>query len=126
MPDRVEREILLPAAAPEEVWASLSDPSGWLADEAYIEPCPGGEARFRTGDVVRSGWVEEIVEAERLTFWWARGDEPASRVELMLEQVPDGTVVRVVETRPLDVLDLVGIPLRGVGGPSFGPALVAA
>jgi hypothetical protein len=31
----------------------------------------------------------------------------------------------VVESRPLDVLDLVGMPLPGIGGPSFGPALVA-
>lgn len=42
---------------------------------------------------------------------------------------PAGTRLRVVETRPLEVLDLVGIPVRsagGAGGASYGPALVAA
>jgi uncharacterized protein YndB with AHSA1/START domain len=113
-------------APPEEVWALLTDPSGWLADDAEIELRPGGEARFRTGRVVRTGWVEEVLEPERLTFWWATCDEPATRVELTIEAVDAGTRLRVVETRPLDMLDLVGIPLRGLGGASFGPALVAA
>jgi hypothetical protein len=45
--------------------------------------------------------------------------------------VPDGdaTRLRVVETRPLDMLDLVGTPLPGLGGlggRTYGPALVAA
>jgi hypothetical protein len=36
------------------------------------------------------------------------------------------TLLRVVESRPLDVLDLSGTPLPGHGGRTFGPALVAA
>jgi hypothetical protein len=36
------------------------------------------------------------------------------------------TRLRIVETRPLEVLDLVGMPLPGHGGHRFGPALVAA
>jgi hypothetical protein len=48
-------------------------------------------------------------------------------VELTLQPDDDGgTQLRVVESRPLDVLDLVGTPLRRTGGASFGPALVAA
>lgn len=125
MSDRIERELLL-SAPPDQVWAALIDPSGWLADEVTIELRPGGEARFRTGDVVRTGWVEEVVDASRLTFWWAASDEPATRVELTIDELDGGTRVRVVETRPLDMLDLVGIPLRGMGGASYGPALVAA
>jgi hypothetical protein len=35
------------------------------------------------------------------------------------------TVLRIVETRPLAVLDLVGVPLPGHGGTTYGPALVA-
>ncbi len=38
----------------------------------------------------------------------------------------DTTRLRIVETRPLEVLDLVGIPLPGHGGARYGPALVAA
>ncbi len=53
-------------------------------------------------------------------------DEPASRVELKIEERGDGTRLRVVETRPLEVLDLVGVPLPGLGGAGYGPALVAA
>ena len=53
-------------------------------------------------------------------------DEPASRVELRIDAQGDSTRLRVVETRPLDVLDLVGVPLPGAGGATYGPALVAA
>jgi hypothetical protein len=40
--------------------------------------------------------------------------------------VQAGSLLRVVETRPLHALDLVGIPLPGTGGAGYGPALVAA
>jgi uncharacterized protein YndB with AHSA1/START domain len=139
MTDRIERELELPAS-PSEVWLALTDPvwlAGWLADEVSLELVPGGEARFRIGDQLRSGWVEEISppgvgggetdgRAGRLAFWWAHDDEPASRVELVLIPTAGGaTLLRVVESRPLEILDLVGIPLPGLGGASYGPALVA-
>jgi uncharacterized protein YndB with AHSA1/START domain len=99
----------------------------WLADDVTLEPWPGGEARFGTGDDVRTGWVEEILPPHRLVFWWAQGDEPASRVELALTRQADGrTLLRVTETRPLELLDLVGLRLPGPGGGTYGPALVAA
>jgi uncharacterized protein YndB with AHSA1/START domain len=124
--ERIERELLL-HASPEEVWEIVTG-DGWLADEVELELVPGGEARFASdGGAQKRGWVEEASAPARLAFWWASDGEPASRVELTLE--PDGdsaTRLRVVETRPLDVLDLVGIPLPGTGGRSFGPALVAA
>jgi hypothetical protein len=47
-------------------------------------------------------------------------------VELAISQSEAGTLLRVVETRPLQALDLVGIPLPGTGGATYGPALVAA
>jgi uncharacterized protein YndB with AHSA1/START domain len=138
MTDRIERELELPAS-PARVWASLTDPellALWLADEVSLEPWPGGEARFRTGELIRTGWVEEISapdadgaesEAGRLIFWWAQDGEPASRVELALSRTADDTtLLRIVETRPLEILDLVGIPLPGHGGARYGPALVAA
>ena len=134
MSDLVQREVQLPAST-SEVWAALTDPAwlaAWFADEAELDLRPGGEARFVTGDEVRTGWVEEITPPEgdggagRLAFWWSAGDEPASRVEFSLWPTDDGACLRVVETRPLQVLELVGTPLSGWGGRTYGPALVAA
>jgi uncharacterized protein YndB with AHSA1/START domain len=137
MTNRVERELELPAPS-EEVWQALTDPerlAEWLADEVSLELHPGGDATFRHGDTLRRGWVEEVSPPDsaagaeagggRLTFWWATDDEPATRVELTLEPAGSGTRLRVVETRPLELLDLVGSPLFGAGGTSSGPQLVA-
>jgi uncharacterized protein YndB with AHSA1/START domain len=121
MTDQIERELLLPAP-PQQVWDVVTAP-GFLADELELDLEPGGDARFDD----RSGWVEEVVEAERLVFWWSADDEPASRVELTLEPEADGyTRLRVVEARPLEVLDVTGIPLPGAGGGAQrGPAMLA-
>ena len=126
MPDRIERELLLPAT-PEEIWDAVTSP-GWLADEVSFDLRPGGDASFRSGSAVKEGWVEEALEPARLAFWWASAGEPATRVELTLSPAHGATRLRVVETRPLDLLDLVGTPLpgNGVRSSSFGPALVAA
>ena len=124
MTDRIERELWLPAP-PDAVWDAVTS-DGWLADRVRIDLRPGGDAEFDSGDRIRNGWVEDVAAPERLTFWWAVDDEPASRVELRIEERGAGSRLRVVETRPLEVLDLVGVPLRGVGGATFGPALVAA
>jgi uncharacterized protein YndB with AHSA1/START domain len=139
MTDLIERELTLPAP-PEAVWEALTDPAWlreWLADEAELQLRPGGDARFRIGEDTRTGWVEEARPPRdgatgRLAFWWEQDGEPASRVALELTPTADGTRLRVVESRPLDVLDLVGIPLGGPGSPGtpdgnrYGPALVAA
>lgn len=137
MTDRIARELSLPAP-PAEVWHAVTDPARlreWLADEVILDLRPGGDAWFRIGEDSRSGWVEEVSPPGdgagslegRLVFWWADGDEPASRVELVITPVEHGgTRLRVTEARPLDVLDLVGIPLPGAGGARLGPALVAA
>jgi uncharacterized protein YndB with AHSA1/START domain len=123
--DRIERELVVPAP-PDEVWTIVIS-AGWLAEEVDLELFPGGDASFRSGEAVKSGWVEEVSAPARLAFWWSTDDDPATRVELTLEPVgDDATRLRIVETRPLELLDLVGIPLRGLGGRSFGPALVAA
>jgi len=94
MVDRIERELLLPAA-PEDVWEVVTG-SGWLADEVELELLPGGEASFRSDGETKTGWVEEAA-----------------------------TRIRVVEARPLEVLDLTGIPLPGSGGAGCGPMMVA-
>jgi uncharacterized protein YndB with AHSA1/START domain len=97
------REITLPATA-EEVWRSLAEPH-WLGDDARIELRPDGDVRV--GD--RTGFVEEVEEPSRLVFWWSAPDEDATRVELDLEEDGDETIVRVVESHPLAMLDLYGV-----------------
>ena len=64
----------------------------------------------------------------RLCFWWQAPDETASRITLELIAGGDGTTLRVIEARPLEVLDLVGLPMPGdaAGGARYGPALIAA
>ena len=124
MTDRIERELWLPAS-PDDVWDAVTG-DGWLADEVELELRPGGEASFRTADTVKTGWVEEATAPSRLAFWWAEDGEPATRVELTLQEHEDEVRLRVVESRPLELLDLVGIPLPGSGGRTYGPALVAA
>ncbi len=124
MSDRIERSLLLDAT-PEEVWEAVTA-DGWLADEVAFEPWPGGDCLFRSPEETKEGWVEEVAEPSRLAFWWASDGETATRVELTIERVGDRTRLRVVETRPLEMLDLVGTPLPRTGGRSYGPALVAA
>jgi uncharacterized protein YndB with AHSA1/START domain len=131
MTDQIERELVLPAP-PEQVWEVITGP-GWLADEVQFELVPGGEAQFSAHDWRKRGWVEEAVppgaggeDEGRLTFWWGADGDPASRVELTLEPESDGaTRLRVIESRPLEILDVTGIPLPGAGGASYGPAMVA-
>ena len=98
----LSREITLPAPA-EEVWRSLAEPA-WLGEDASIELRPDGEVR--AGD--RTGFVEEVEEPTRLVFWWSAPGEESTRVELDLEDDGDETTLRVVESRPLALLDLYG------------------
>jgi uncharacterized protein YndB with AHSA1/START domain len=113
----VERELLVPEP-PEEVWRSLAEPA-WLGEDASIELEPAGEVR--AGE--RSGFVEEADEPRRLVFWWSAEDEEASRVELDLEEVDAGTLVRVTESTPLEILSVRGrdlaleLDLAGGSGP---------
>jgi uncharacterized protein YndB with AHSA1/START domain len=126
MADQVTREIEVPAS-PESVWERVTA-DGWLADEVEIDLSVGGDATFRSDGEERTGWVEEVHKPSRLTFWWAANDEPASRVELTLDRLEDGgTRLRVIEARPLELLDLVGLPLSGggTGQRGYGPALLA-
>lgn len=135
MTDKIERELELSVPL-ADAWKVVTDPRClelWLADEVALDLWPGGDASFRIGERVRSGWVEEVSPPRpgsagpaRLVFWWADGDEPASRVELELTPSErGGSILRVVEARPLEVLDLVGIPLPRGGGSAHGPALIA-
>jgi hypothetical protein len=132
IPDQVERELLLPAS-PEDVWSVVVGP-GWLAAEVRLELVPGGEASFSCDEWSKDGWVEEAIPpsndegtAGTLAFWWSDHDEPATRVELTVECAGEAlTRLRVVEARPLEMLDVVGIPLPDAGGGAQGPAMLVA
>jgi uncharacterized protein YndB with AHSA1/START domain len=116
----VERELVLPAG-PEEVWESLVEPA-WLGDDASIELFPAGEVRVGT----RTGFVESAEAPRRLAFWWSEDGEEATRVEIDLEEVAEGTCVTVTESRPLALLDAVGTDLGlDLGVPPRGPELIA-
>lgn len=136
MSDRVERHLEL-ATDIEQAWEAVTSPhwlAQWLADEVDLEPWAGGAARFRHGESEREGWIEEFSppgpDPDRpayLVFWWSEGEESASRVELTLAPVGEGvTAIRVIETRPLEGLELVGRAAPEADGSTLGPTLVAA
>ena len=115
----LNREITLPASA-DEVWDALAEPA-WLGEEASIEFRLAGEVR--AGE--RTGFVEEIVEERRLVFWWSRPEEDATRVEIGLEEAGEETILRVVESRPLAMLDLRGVEYV-VSAPPLGTPEMSA
>jgi uncharacterized protein YndB with AHSA1/START domain len=116
MEDEVERETVVPAT-PEETWRTIFE-TEWLG---HIDPTPGGDVSGGG----RSGFVEEAEAPRRLAFWWRAEGEDATRVEIELEETDDGTRVRVVETRPLAVLDAYGSDLGAAIG-AYGPQALAA
>ena len=99
MAEQVERERTL-EATPAEVWDAITDErllSEWLADEAELDPEPGGAVRFRLGDEERTGRIERLEVGRSLAFTWSRDGEGPSLVELTLEPAVSGTRLVVVE-----------------------------
>jgi uncharacterized protein YndB with AHSA1/START domain len=96
----VKRETVLRAPA-GEVWDALTDErilGEWLADEAELEPVPGGRACFRFADgEEREGTVLRVEEERELAFTWARPGEPESEVQMTLVPLVSGTRLVVVE-----------------------------
>jgi uncharacterized protein YndB with AHSA1/START domain len=106
---RVVRTVVL-SAAPPRVWEAVSRPdrlSRWLGVDVELDPRPGGQGMARERDgVVRHLVVEDVKPGQRLAFsWWPAGTdgqplpEPgASTVEIDLQPVEGGTLLRVTET----------------------------
>jgi uncharacterized protein YndB with AHSA1/START domain len=100
---KVKREIDL-ALPVDEAWELLVETGlleGWLAPDVDLVPEAGSPLRVRDDDgTERVGVVEEVVQAERLTFsWWPLADpERESRVDLVLVGIPTGTRLVVTET----------------------------
>jgi uncharacterized protein YndB with AHSA1/START domain len=125
--DAGSSELTVPASA-EETWDALTDPrrlADWLADGAELDLRPGGELAVSVDGEQRGGFFEEVDSPRRLVFWWGpEGDEP-TRVEIELEPDDDGTRVRVVESRPLRVLDARGIEVESWLGGDSSPQMRA-
>jgi uncharacterized protein YndB with AHSA1/START domain len=107
--DAVEREVTVPAS-PAEVWLAVTqsdEVSAWFGADAQLEVRPGGRGVFRWRDgTERHVVVEDVEPPRRLSFRWlpfqrtAAGEVvtlPSTRVEILLDEVPGGTRVRVVE-----------------------------
>ena len=107
--DAVEREVTVPAT-PDEVWPAVTqsdEVSAWFGADAQLEVRPGGRGVFRWRDgTERHVMVEDVEPPRRLSFRWlpfqrtAAGEivtVPSTRVEILLDEVPGGTRVRVVE-----------------------------
>jgi uncharacterized protein YndB with AHSA1/START domain len=122
---RVERETVL-EASPSEVWEALTDErllGEWLAQDAELEPEPGGRASFRFADgEEREGTVLEVEEERSLAFSWARPGEPESVVEFTLEPAVGGTRLVVVERGP-DLTAAVARPQWALRLDAFAAAL---
>jgi uncharacterized protein YndB with AHSA1/START domain len=116
--NEVERDTVVPGTR-EEAWQAILE-SDWLGDEVRIDARPGGQVR--AGE--REGFVEEAEPPSRLVFWWGAEGEDSARVEINLEECDEGTRVRVVETRPLAVLDAYGSDLGAAIG-TRGPQALA-
>lgn len=91
----VEREVVLPAS-PDDVWDELIDPGRlgeWFGADIEGEIAEGELVRFDE----RRAVVERVEPPRRLVIRWL--DEQPSRVEIDIEEIPDGSIVRVLERR---------------------------
>ena len=104
MPEtRITRTVDLDASL-DDVWRALTEPQllgDWLDSSVELDVRPGGEGVIVEADgAVRRACVDEVDPARRLALrrWPDDGSGPESKVELELEQIPDGTRVVVTET----------------------------
>ncbi|MCU1498196.1 MAG: hypothetical protein JWM47_2149 [Acidimicrobiales bacterium] len=107
--DAVERHLTLPTDL-DEAWALLTRPedlAGWLGAEVVLDPTPGAAGLVVDHDGTRRRLTIDGVDGEgdgvrTLAWrWWVEGEDGrpgvASRVELTLVPVPEGTRLTVTE-----------------------------
>ena len=98
----IQRSVDLPAE-PDRAWGLLVDPDeqeAWLGREVDLLARPGHAGSVIDHDGThRRLVVEEVEEGRRIawTWWPSDGDGAASRVEITLEPLEEGTRVTVVE-----------------------------
>jgi uncharacterized protein YndB with AHSA1/START domain len=95
----VTREIVFPTS-PDEVWQALTDAEQleqWFANDVELDPRPGGAGVFRWDDgEERHATVVVAEPRERLVFDW----DDEGEVEFVVEEIEEGTRLRVRETSP--------------------------
>jgi len=90
-------------AAPEAVWAALTQASGWrdwFCDTARVAPRRGGlvEARWNSGYEAR-GAITVLLPLKSLAFTWLGAGEPGETVvKIALKPVEDGTRVTLTQS----------------------------
>ncbi len=126
MDPQVRREVVF-AETPEEVWRALTEPARleeWFANDVELTPERGGCGVFRWDDgSVRLATVDDVIPQRRFVFRWHEEgrDDEATRVELLLDEAPEGTRLTVVETAP------AGLRASALAGEwSWGVELLAA
>jgi uncharacterized protein YndB with AHSA1/START domain len=111
VPDSIERELILPVPR-ERVWAALTQPAGlgaWFGTSANVDLRPGGVVTFvwDGGQFTNTGVIEVVEPLRRFAFRWHAHngqhavpphDAPTTRVEFTLDDHPDGTRLRLVES----------------------------
>jgi uncharacterized protein YndB with AHSA1/START domain len=96
METEVRREVEVDAT-PEEVWEALVTEEGrerWLGEDD------------------RDIHIETSEAPSRLVWWWASDDEPATRVDFRIIELPLGTRVVVTESAPNFPLAAMAAGLR--------------
>ncbi|GAA3643937.1 SRPBCC family protein [Nonomuraea antimicrobica] len=112
--DSIERVVVLRHPI-ERVWAALTTAEGlsrWFGSVAEIDLRPGGRAFFRWDDVDDESvaTIAVVDPPHRFAFRWGieglpEEDAPQTLVDFTLEQVSDGTRLRLVESGFAQVAD---------------------
>lgn len=104
---QIEREVTLPTDV-DAAWHLLSRPddlAAWLGAEVDLDLSPGAAGIVVDHDgTTRRLVVDEVDAGRRVSWTWWPDDEAeaASRVEITLLPLAEGTAVRVVESLPAD------------------------
>ena len=138
---RVEKRAVYPAGR-EEVWAAITRPrelSRWFGMEVVsLDLRPAGRIVFSdAGGTSHRALIEEVDKPCRFAFRWlptpARGPgrAPGSRVEFVLDEVPGGTALTVVETPSLAIGEIIPMVLpvilaRSMPDPIGAPPRITA
>ncbi len=102
MVESIEVSTVLPATPRQvyEAWLDSAEHSAFTGDEATIEPTVGGA--FNAGSGYIQGTTLELEPDARIVQSWRTTDFPEgaedSRLEVLLDEVPDGTRVTLLHT----------------------------
>jgi uncharacterized protein YndB with AHSA1/START domain len=96
----IEREVVLPAP-PDEVWDVVTEHmDDWFGAEPTGDLSPGEVAHFVAPDgTERRALTETMEPPRRLAFRWLPEEgRSGSRVEIEIDEVEDGSRLRITET----------------------------